>query len=47
MSIILEWMLKEAEWYQFWMPQSGFVGACIFGIVIILITLLLIGLIQS
>lgn len=24
-----KWITKEAKWYQFWLPRSGFIGGLI------------------
>lgn len=37
---ILRWWRTPAAWWQFWLPQSGFIGGLLFGA---LITQLLIG----
>ena len=37
---ILEWMSKDAEWYEFWLPDSGIVGGFIFGVIIGMVMLL-------
>ena len=26
---ILEWFYRPAQWWQFWLPQSGFIGGLI------------------
>jgi hypothetical protein len=31
------WWLRDAEWWQFWMPQSGLIGGCIVGLLMWLI----------
>ena len=31
---IIEWMVRDAEWWQFWRPDSGIVGGVIFGVII-------------
>lgn len=35
---MLKWMFKwattDADWYQFWYPQSGLLGGVFFGLVI-------------
>ena len=32
MKRLMKWVLQPAEWYEFWMPQSGFKGGafCLF-----------------
>jgi hypothetical protein len=35
MQILKRWVKTEAEWWQFWMPQSGGRGGIIMGIVIL------------
>ena len=32
----LDWLFEPAKWWQFWMPQSGFLGGCIMGLYIAL-----------
>lgn len=31
---IVAWAYRDAEWWQFWMPQSGPLGGVIFGLVL-------------
>lgn len=33
---ILEFLLKNCEWYEFWNPNSGIIGGMIFGLVIMM-----------
>jgi glycerol uptake facilitator-like aquaporin len=28
------WLHKDAEWWQFWLPQSGPVGGMIMGVIL-------------
>ena len=30
-----KWAFRDAEWWQFWMPQSGLAGGMIAGVVVI------------
>ena len=30
---ILDWSLRPARWYQFWLPSSGPIGGAISGII--------------
>lgn len=34
--MFLNWYHKKAKWWQFWLPQSGFLGGCIAGSIIFL-----------
>lgn len=41
MNIIERWLVRPAKWYQFWLPQSSFIGGIILvGVTLILLTLL-------
>ena len=31
---LVAWALHPAHWWQFWLPQSGFIGGCIFGLTV-------------
>ncbi len=33
-DLIKKWFMTDAKWYEFWMPQSGFVGGLIMGAVV-------------
>ena len=39
MKIITNWIMRDAKWYHFWRPQSGFIGGFIFGAIILGLTL--------
>lgn len=34
MNAFLKWFQQPAEWYEFWMPQSGPIGGLIFGAIL-------------
>ncbi len=29
--LVYLWVTADAEWWQFWLPQSGFRGGCVLG----------------
>lgn len=31
-KLIDRWFVKDARWYHFWLPQSGFLGGLIMGV---------------
>jgi len=33
-NAIVRWFYKDAPWYQFWMPQSGFLGGALFAVLV-------------
>lgn len=33
MNLLIKWSTTPAKWYQFWLPQSGFLGGAILGLV--------------
>ena len=39
------WSMRDARWWQFWLPQSGFPGGCIMAVVVAAITALAVGVI--
>jgi hypothetical protein len=40
------WHYREAEWYQFWLPQSGFSGGLILGAILGVVLLIVLGIIK-
>ncbi len=34
MNCFLKWMLQPAEWYEFWLPQSGIKGGAVCALLI-------------
>ncbi len=34
MNTIKAWLLKDAKWWEFWMPGSGFFGGVIMGAIL-------------
>jgi hypothetical protein len=37
MRYIKYWWLREANWWQFWFPQSGFFGGIFLGCVVVVV----------
>jgi hypothetical protein len=38
---VVNWVMKPAHWYQFWLPQSGPEGAAVFLLVMVWTDILL------
>lgn len=41
---ICDWAFKDADWYEFWLPQSGFSGGLIAAGIVITIFILIFSL---
>jgi len=35
------WWFREAKWWQFWYPQSGFCGGFILGCVVVVVLIII------
>ena len=31
---IIEWLKRDAEWWEFWHPSSGIIGGFIMGVIV-------------
>lgn len=36
-SAFTSWSMKDAKWWQFWMPQSGPVGGLLAGLIVVIL----------
>ena len=41
MKMILDWVFREAEWWEFWKPMSGVPGGAILGGLLMIVGYLL------